>query len=130
MEIEERHVDDVVVLELKGEMRAGEGDKLLRETIDSLVDAGHTKIAIDLKDVPFVDSAGLGEIVRCYTTVCRRGGVIKLRNLTRRVHSFLPRLFSWFGDDDDDWPSGAAGVTSLGAVPKTKPQKDGDGGGG
>ena len=54
-----------------------------------LVDGGKTKILLNLADVPYVDSAGLGEIVRCYTTVSRKGGKLKLLNLTKKIQDLL-----------------------------------------
>ena len=74
MKIEERAVEGVTILDLKGKMLIGEGDELLREKINSLVEKGTEKIVLNLEDVPYVDSAGLGEIVRCYTTVSRKNG--------------------------------------------------------
>ena len=89
MNIDERSVDGVTVLDLKGKMLIGEGDELLREKINGLVEGGTTKILLNLEDVPYVDSAGLGEIVRCYTTVSRKSGQLKLLNLTKRLQDLL-----------------------------------------
>ena len=83
MKIEERAVEGVTILDLKGKMLIGEGDELLREKINSLVEKGTEKIVLNLEDVPYVDSAGLGEIVRCYTTVSRKNGELKLLHLTK-----------------------------------------------
>ena len=85
MQIEERAVGDVVVLDLKGKMTLGEGDELLKDKVNSLVNQGRKKIVLNLADVPYIDSAGLGEIVRTYTTVSRQGGSLKLLNLTKRI---------------------------------------------
>ena len=89
MKIEERTVGDVTILDLKGKMLIGEGDELLREKINGLVEDGKSKIVLNLADVPYVDSAGLGEIVRCYTTVSRKDGKLKLLNLTKRIEDLL-----------------------------------------
>ena len=89
MQIEERNVGDVVVLDLKGKITLGEGDELLKDKVNSLVNQGHRKIMLNLADVPYVDSAGLGEIVRTYTTVSRQGGSLKLLNLTKRITDLL-----------------------------------------
>jgi anti-anti-sigma factor len=59
---------DVIVLDLKGKMTLGEGDELLKDKINSLVQQGRRKVILNLEDVPYIDSAGLGEIVRTYTT--------------------------------------------------------------
>ena len=89
MKIEERAVDGVTILDFQGKMLIGEGDELLREKINNLVENGTQKIVLNLADVPYVDSAGLGEIVRCYTTVSRKSGKLKLLNLTKRIQDLL-----------------------------------------
>jgi anti-sigma B factor antagonist len=89
MQIEERAVGDVVVLDLKGKITLGEGDELLRDKVNSLVNQGRRKIVLNLGGVPYIDSAGLGEVVRTYTTVSRQGGSLKLLNLTKRITDLL-----------------------------------------
>ncbi|MDQ3070658.1 MAG: STAS domain-containing protein [Acidobacteriota bacterium] len=89
MQIEERIVDGVTVLDLKGKMTLGEGDELLKDKINSLMNQGRGKILMNLEGVPYIDSAGLGEIVRTYTTVSRQGGTMKLVNLTKRITDLL-----------------------------------------
>ena len=89
MQIEERQADDVVILDLKGKLTIGEGDELLKDKVYSLIQQGHKKLILNLEGVPYVDSAGLGEIVRTYTTVSRQGGNLKLLNLTKRIEDLL-----------------------------------------
>ena len=89
MQIDQRAVGDVVILDLKGKITLGEGDELLKDKVNSLVNQGHKKIVLNLADVPYIDSAGLGEIVRTYTTVSRQGGSLKLLNLTKRITDLL-----------------------------------------
>jgi anti-sigma B factor antagonist len=89
MQIEERRVGDVVVLDLKGKITLGEGDELLKDKVNSLVNQGHRKLVLNLEGVPYIDSAGLGEIVRTYTTVSRQSGSLKLLNLTKRITDLL-----------------------------------------
>lgn len=89
MEIQERTVQGVVVLDLTGKLTIGEGDELLKERIGNLVQQGHRHLLLNLEGVPYVDSAGLGEIVRTYTTVSRQGGKLKLVNLTKRITDLL-----------------------------------------
>jgi anti-sigma B factor antagonist len=89
MQIDERAVGDVVVLDLKGKITLGKGDELLKDKVNSLVNQGHKKIVLNLADVPYIDSAGLGEVVRTYTTVSRQGGSLKLLNLTKRITDLL-----------------------------------------
>ena len=89
MEIVERTVSDVTVLDLKGKMTLGEGDELLKDKINSLLSQGKKKLLLNLEGVPYIDSAGLGEVVRTYTTVSRQGGSLKLLNLTKRIEDLL-----------------------------------------
>jgi len=89
MVIEERVVGDVTILDLKGKMTLGEGDELLKDKINSLIHQGQKKLLLNLESVPYIDSAGLGEIVRTYTTVSRQGGNLKLVNLTKRITDLL-----------------------------------------
>jgi anti-sigma B factor antagonist len=89
MQIDERTASDVVILDLKGRVTLGDGDELLKDKVNSLVNQGHRKIILNLAEVPYIDSAGLGEIVRTYTTVSRQGGSLKLLNLTKRITDLL-----------------------------------------
>ena len=89
MQIDERAAGDVTILDLKGRMTLGEGDELLKDKINSLVLQGRKQIVLNLAEVPYIDSAGLGEIVRTYTTVTREGGQLKLLNLTKRITDLL-----------------------------------------
>jgi anti-sigma B factor antagonist len=89
MQIEERVVDNVTILDLKGKITLGEGDEALKDKINSLLMQDKKKILLNLADVPYIDSAGLGEIVRTYTTVSRQGGQLKLVNLTKRITDLL-----------------------------------------
>ncbi len=89
MQIEQRSVGEVTVIDLKGKMTLGEGDELLRDKVNSLIQQNLKKIVLNLAEVPYIDSAGLGEIVRTYTTVSRQGGQLKLLNLTKRITDLL-----------------------------------------
>jgi anti-sigma B factor antagonist len=89
MQISERAVGDVVVLDVKGRITLGDGDEVLKDKVNAVVAKGQKKILLNLADVPYVDSAGLGEIVRTYTTVSRQGGSLKLLNLTKRISDLL-----------------------------------------
>jgi anti-sigma B factor antagonist len=89
MQIDERVVDGVTILDLKGKMTLGEGDELLRDRINALLQQEKKQLLLNLANVPYIDSAGLGEIVRTYTTVSRQGGKLKLLNLTKRIQDLL-----------------------------------------
>lgn len=89
MEIQERTSGDVTILDLKGKITLGEGDALLRDRVNHLLSQGRRKLLLNLEGVPYIDSAGLGEIVRTYTTASRQGGSLKLLNLTKRIQDLL-----------------------------------------
>jgi anti-sigma B factor antagonist len=89
MDINERAVDNVTVLDLKGRITMGEGDELLKDKINSLILQGRKRLILNLAEVPYVDSSGLGEIVRTYVTVTKQGGSLKLTNLTKRITDLL-----------------------------------------
>ena len=89
MQIVERTAGDVLILDVKGRITLGEGDELLKDKVNSLLNQGLKKIILNLAEVPYIDSAGLGEIVRTYTTVSRQGGNLKLLSLTKRITDLL-----------------------------------------
>ena len=89
LQIEERLVGEVTILDLKGKIVINEGDEALRDKINSLIHQNRKKILLNLENVAYIDSAGLGEVVRTYTTVSRQGGQLKLVNLTKRITDLL-----------------------------------------
>jgi len=89
MQITQRLVGDVAVIDMVGKLTLSEGDELLRDKVNSLIQQGQRKLILNLAEVPYIDSAGLGEIVRTYTTVSRQGGSLKLLNLTKRIQDLL-----------------------------------------
>ena len=89
MQIDERTVENVMILDLKGKLIFGNGDALLKDKIHSLVHQGHKQVLLNLGDLSYMDSPGLGEIVAGYTTVSRAGGSLKLLNLTKRIQDLL-----------------------------------------
>lgn len=106
MQIDQRPVGDVVILDLKGKITLGDGDELLKDKVNSLVNQGHKKIILNLEGVPYIDSAGLGIVVQTYTTVSRNGGSLKLLNLTKRITDLLSitkllTVFETFDSEDD-----------------------------
>jgi anti-sigma B factor antagonist len=105
MQIEERRVGNVIILDAKGKLTLGGGDVLLKDKIHSLVQQGHKHVILNLGDVPYVDSAGIGEIVGSYTTLSRVGGTLRLLNLTKRIHDLLAitkllTVFETFSSED------------------------------
>ncbi len=89
MQIDERIVGEVIILDLKGKITLNEGDEVLKDKINSLIMQDKKRVLLNLAEVPYIDSAGLGEIVRTYTTVSRQGGQLKLVNLTKRITDLL-----------------------------------------
>ena len=89
MDIKERVVDGVSVLDLSGKIVLGEGDGQVRDRIKDLLSDGQKKILLNLGDVTYVDSAGLGALISSYTTTKREGGQLKLVNLTKRIQDLL-----------------------------------------
>jgi anti-sigma B factor antagonist len=89
MTITERKSGDVTILDVEGKILLGEGDVQLKRKIDELIERKETKLLINLANVPYMDSGGLGEIVRSYTTVKRAGGDLKLLNATKRISDLL-----------------------------------------
>ena len=113
MEIAERKVSDVTILDLSGKMTLGEGDEMLKQAINTLLAAGNKKLVLNLENVPYIDSAGLGEVVRTHTTVSRQGGSLKLLNLTKRIEDLLSitKLLTVF----DTYDSEAEAIKSFSA---------------
>jgi anti-sigma B factor antagonist len=88
MEIVGRVVGNVTILELRGKLVLDEELRRLRAEVDSVVDQGR-ELLLNLQAVPYVDSAGLGEIVRTHATVCRQGGRLKLLHVNERIQGLL-----------------------------------------
>lgn len=89
LQITTRNLDRVVVVDVVGKMTISEGRTQLRDMIHMLSGTGHQKFLLNLAGVDHVDSDGMGELVRCYTTVRQRGGELKLLKLTQRVEDLL-----------------------------------------
>ena len=89
LEIRERTVDDVTILEMTGKITIGEGSVQLREAVKDLLSNGKKDILLNLGDVSYVDSSGIGELVSSYTTTANQGGHLKLLNLTKKIQDLL-----------------------------------------
>ena len=106
MQIAERESGAVTVLDLSGKITLGEGDTLLKDKLQSLLHQGKKKILLNLAQVQYVDSAGLGAIVAAYTTITREGGSLKLVNVTKRLQDLLSitkllTVFETFDSEDE-----------------------------
>ena len=106
MHIEVRQANEVMILDLKGRLTAGLGDQILRDAIDELLAEGRRRILLNLSEVSFVDSAGVGELVAGLKTARRFQAELKLLNVGERVYSTLDmaRLlptFEIYGDEGE-----------------------------
>ena len=112
MKATNRQVDGVAVVDMSGRITLGEGSVVLRDTIRDLIGKGNKKILLNLGDVTYIDSSGIGELVSAFTAVRREGGELKLLNLTKKVHDLLQitKLYTVFDIKDDE----ATAIKSFG----------------
>ena len=89
IQVTTRQVGDVSVVDVVGRITLGEGGITLRETMRGLVSKGNKKVLLNLGEVSYIDSSGVGELVAAFTTVTNQGGVLKLLSLTNRVKDLL-----------------------------------------
>ena len=99
-----RQVDGITVLDLSGRITLGEGSVILRDVIREVLGKGEKKILLNLGDVTYIDSSGIGELVSAFTAVRKEGGELKLLNLTKKVHDLLQitKLYTVFDVKDDE----------------------------
>lgn len=99
-----RQIDGVTIVDLSGRITLGEGSVILRDTVRELMGKGNKKILLNLGDVNYIDSSGIGELVSAFTTVRNQGGELKLLNLTKKVHDLLQitKLYTVFDVKDDE----------------------------
>src|SRR3954466_10988614 len=99
-----RQVDGITVLDMSGRVTLGEGSVVLRDTIRDVLSKGNKKILLNLGDVTYIDSSGIGELVSAFTAVRKEGGELKLLNLTKKVHDLLQitKLYTVFDVKDDE----------------------------
>ncbi len=110
MKTSTRQVNGVTIVDLSGRITLGEGSVLLRDMVRDLVTKGQCKILLNLGDVTYIDSSGIGELVSAFTTVRNQGGELKLLNLTKKVHDLLQitKLYTVFDVRDDEASAVAA----------------------
>ena len=104
MKARTRQVDGVTIVDLSGRITLGEGSVVLRDTVKDLLGKGQKKILLNLGDVSYIDSSGIGELVSAFTSVRNQGGDLKLLNLTKKVHDLLQitKLYTVFDVKDDE----------------------------
>ncbi len=99
-----RQVGDVAVIDVAGRITLGEGSSALRDSIRELVSKGQKKVLLNLAEVSYIDSSGIGELVSGFTTVTNSGGQLRLLNLTKRVKDLLQitKLYTVFDVHDEE----------------------------
>lgn len=112
MKTSTRQMDGITVVDLSGRITLGEGSVILRDTVRDLLGKGQKKILLNLGDVTYIDSSGIGELVSAFTSVRNQGGELKLLNLTKKVHDLLQitKLYTVFDVKDDE----AAAIAAFG----------------
>jgi len=111
MKISSRQVDGVIIMDCSGRITLGEGSVTLRDTVRELLAKGQKKILLNLAEVNYIDSSGIGELVSAFTTTKNQSGELKLLNLTKKVNDLLQitKLYTVFDVKDDE----AAAVKSF-----------------
>ena len=111
MKVGSRQVDGVTIVDCSGRITLGEGSVILRDTVRDLLSKGSKKIVLNLAEVNYIDSSGIGELVSAFTTAKNQGGELKLLNLTKKVNDLLQitKLYTVFDVRDDE----AAAVKSF-----------------
>jgi len=99
-----RQVGDVTVIDASGRITLGEGSSAFRDMIRDLASQGHKKVVLNLGEVSYIDSSGIGELVSGFTTITNQGGMLKLLNLNKRVKDLLQitKLYTVFEVHDDE----------------------------
>ena len=107
-----RQASGVTIVDLSGRITLGESSATLRETVRELLNKGQKRILLNLGDVSYIDSSGIGELVSGFTTVRNQGGDLKLLNLTKKVHDLLQitKLYTVFDVHSDE----ATAIRSFG----------------
>jgi anti-sigma B factor antagonist len=104
MKASTRQIDGVTIVDLSGRITLGEGSVILRDTVKDLLAKGQKRILLNLGDVSYIDSSGIGELVSAFTSVRNQGGELKLLHLTKKVHDLLQitKLYTVFDVKDDE----------------------------
>jgi anti-anti-sigma factor len=112
MTLHERWIGDVTIIDIDGRVTVEDGADTFRDAVQQLVRQGRVKLVLNFHGAPYIDSTALGEIIRAYTSATRKGGTLKLLNVTARVHGLLviTRLLSVF----DLFDAEAEAVKSFG----------------
>jgi anti-sigma B factor antagonist len=111
MKVATRQVDGITILDLSGRITLGEGSVTLRDAIHDALGKGSRNLVLNLGDISYIDSSGIGELVSAFTSVKNAGGELKLLNLTKKVHDLLQitKLYTVF----DIWDNEASAISSF-----------------
>ena len=111
MKVAIRQVDGITILDLSGRITLGEGSIILRDSVHDALDKGSKNILLNLAQISYIDSSGVGELVSAFTSVKNAGGELKLLNLTQKVHDLLQitKLYTVF----DIWDNEASAITAF-----------------
>jgi len=111
MKFSTRKVDDVTIIDVDGKILLGDGDVEIKEAVDILLEQGQKKVLLNLGKVPYMDSAGLGELIRCFTAMRKSGGHFKLLSPNPRIKDLLniTKLLNVF----DSYDSEQAAIASF-----------------
>ena len=104
MKLSTRQVDGVTIVDCSGRITLGEGSVMMRDSVRDLLAKGNKKIVLNLGEVNYIDSSGIGELVSAFTSVRNQGGELKLLHLTKKVHDLLQitKLYTVFDVKDDE----------------------------
>jgi anti-sigma B factor antagonist len=106
MKLSSRSAGDVTILDLEGKILLGEGDIAVKEAVDEFLRKGRKRFLLNLAKVPYIDSAGLGQIIRCFTAIRKAGGTLKLLSPNPKVIDLLTvtrlgNVFDWYNEESD-----------------------------
>ena len=104
MKVSTREVDEVTIVDLSGQIKLGEGTTALRDTVKQLANKGRKKILLNLGEINYIDSSGIGELISAFTSVRKQGGDLMLLHLTKKVQDLLQitKLYTVFQVMDDE----------------------------
>jgi anti-sigma B factor antagonist len=105
MKLSTRKAGMIVIIDIEGKVLLGDGDVEIKQAVEDLLRQDYKNILLNLAKVPYIDSAGLGEIIRCYTTIRRNGGNLKLLAPNERLVDLLNitklvNVFDWYGEEE------------------------------
>ena len=102
--VKTREIDGISIVDVSGRITLGEGSSAVRDVLRDLVSGGHKKVLLNLSEVSYIDSSGIGELVSGYTTISNQGGTLKLVGLTKRVKDLLQitKLYTVFDVHEEE----------------------------